>query len=105
MAHRSTVGLHATADQDFAGVDADAHSEAGNAVASLQFLSVTLRCREDREPGSDRAFGVVLADLLAAESGLQSVAGVAQHATAGGVDEGAKTAQCFADDRQRILGI
>ena len=88
------------ADHDKPGGDADAHLQ-GNAGGGLE-----LRHRLDqRKPGPDGAFGVMLDGLGIAEIGQYPVAHVPGDETAGSGDEIGAAAVVRADDLAHILGV
>ena len=88
------------ADHDKPGGDADAHLQ-GNAGGGLE-----LRHRLDqRKPGPDGAFGVMLDGLGIAEIGQYPVANVPGDETAGTGDEIGAAAVVRADDLAHVLGV
>ena len=88
------------ADHDKPGGDADAHLQ-GNAGGGLE-----LRHRLDqRKPGPDGAFGVMLVGLGIAEIGQYPVAHVPGDETAGSGDEIGAAAVVRADDLAHVLGV
>ena len=68
--------VDAAAQQDRAGVDADAHAEAVDAVLALEPRARARRLPEDVETGADGALGVVLEGAVGTEDGEHAVARV-----------------------------
>jgi hypothetical protein len=68
--------VDAAAEEDRAGVDADAQVELLQALALAEPRREQRRLGEDVEAGADGALGIVLERLVGAEGGEQAVAGV-----------------------------
>ncbi len=105
MPHRRAVGVVAHAKDHLAGVQAQADRETLDAQRLLQVAAVGTRRQQDLQPRLHCALGVVLARAFAAECRLQAIAGVAQHAAPGTLDQCREALQRCVQQLQGILGV
>ena len=101
----AALGVDAAAEQHTAGVDADAHVEAGVAVPPQHLRPFAPALLEQGEAGEHRPFRVVLLGALGAEHRQQAVAGVLQDLAAVGRDDRGAAGEQAVDHRLQVLGI
>jgi hypothetical protein len=105
LAADAALLVDAAAEQHAAGVDADAHAGASEAMRRLDLGAQRGAELEQGEAAADRALGIVLGGLVGAERGEQVVAGVLQNLAAVRRDDPTAARQHAVHHRGDRLGV
>ena len=101
----AALRVDATAKQHAAGMNTDAHVEAGVAVLAQHPLALLLAGVDQREPGTHGTLRIVLAGFVRAENGQHAVAGEFEHLAVVLPDDGRKLRERTVHHRAGLLGV
>ena len=104
-AHGGVVRLDAGAERHVAGVHAHAHGEVWETVLALRRFGLLASGRQDGQPGTHGALGIVLTRLVHAEGRFDAIAGETQHPALVGFDDGRHAPQRTAEHAQRGFSV
>ena len=101
----AAFGIDPAAEQHVAGVHADAYVEALVAMLALHFGAERAPFREQSKTAADSPLGIVFAGFVGPEHSQQVVAGVLQHLTVMGLDDGRAARQAAVHDGVDFLRV
>jgi hypothetical protein len=101
----AALGVDATAKQHAAGMNTNAHVEAGVAVLAQHPLPLLVTCVDQREPGTYGTLRIVLAGFVRTENGQHAVTGELKHLAVVLADNGRKLRERSIQYRAGLLRV